>query len=215
MGLQNPPSSGSGLTAGSVIPADLSTGGPYWDATGNVGIGTSSPSSKLNVNGWLTLGTSNGVSMSVSNNFGSNDCLTFGMGTLGMRVVNSTNTVEVFKISNSGVINTEGNPITQCPTTAKAWVNFNAYGTLSIRSSYNVSSITKNATGDYSINFATPMADANYTAAGMQGGNTGGAMRFPDSGTTMTTALVRVQTVPWNGAGLIDEPYVSVQVFGN
>jgi hypothetical protein len=47
---------------------------------------------------------------------------------------------------------------------AKAWVNFN--GTTSpgtIRSSYNVSSVTKNGTGDYTVNFATAMADANYS----------------------------------------------------
>jgi hypothetical protein len=48
---------------------------------------------------------------------------------------------------------------------AKAWVNFN--GTTSpgtIRSSYNVSSVTKNATGDYTVNFASALADANYSA---------------------------------------------------
>jgi hypothetical protein len=47
---------------------------------------------------------------------------------------------------------------------AKAWVNFN--GTTSpgtIRSSYNVSSVTKNGTGDYTVNFTTPMTDANYS----------------------------------------------------
>jgi hypothetical protein len=48
----------------------------------------------------------------------------------------------------------------------KAWVNFN--GTLSTpitpRSAYNVSSITKNASGDYTINFATALADTNYSA---------------------------------------------------
>jgi hypothetical protein len=49
---------------------------------------------------------------------------------------------------------------------AKAWVNFN--GTTSpgtIRSSYNVSSVTKNGTGDYTVNFATAMADANYSVS--------------------------------------------------
>jgi hypothetical protein len=46
---------------------------------------------------------------------------------------------------------------------AKAWVNFN--GTTSpgtIRASYNVSSVTKAATGNYTMNFATAFADANY-----------------------------------------------------
>ncbi len=47
----------------------------------------------------------------------------------------------------------------------KAWVNFN--GTTSpgtIRSSYNVSSVTKNGAGDYTVNFTTPLADGNYSA---------------------------------------------------
>lgn len=55
------------------------------------------------------------------------------------------------------------------PTSAKAWVNFD--GTLatpsSVGKSYNVSSITKNGTGDYTVNFATAMANANYAVAGI------------------------------------------------
>ena len=45
---------------------------------------------------------------------------------------------------------------------AKAWVNFNGTGTVAIRASYNVSSITDNGTGDYTVNFTTAMPDANY-----------------------------------------------------
>ena len=45
---------------------------------------------------------------------------------------------------------------------AKAWVNFNGQGTVAIRESGNVSSITDNNTGDYTVNFTTAMADANY-----------------------------------------------------
>jgi hypothetical protein len=44
----------------------------------------------------------------------------------------------------------------------RAWVNFNGTGTVAIRASGNVSSITDNGTGDYTVNFATAMADANY-----------------------------------------------------
>ena len=45
---------------------------------------------------------------------------------------------------------------------AKAWVNFNGTGTVAIRDDLNVSSITDNGSGDYTINFATAMANANY-----------------------------------------------------
>jgi len=44
----------------------------------------------------------------------------------------------------------------------RAWVNFNGTGTVAIRASGNVSSITDNGTGDYTVNFATNMPDANY-----------------------------------------------------
>jgi hypothetical protein len=45
---------------------------------------------------------------------------------------------------------------------ARAWVNFNGTGTVAIRASGNVSSITDNGTGQYTINFTTAMPDANY-----------------------------------------------------
>lgn len=45
----------------------------------------------------------------------------------------------------------------------KAWVNFNGTSTVSIRASYNVSSITDNGTGDYTVSFATVMDNANYS----------------------------------------------------
>lgn len=50
--------------------------------------------------------------------------------------------------------------------TAKAWVNFNGTGTVAIRAAGNVSSITDNGTGDYTINFTTAMPDANYVVQG-------------------------------------------------
>jgi hypothetical protein len=57
---------------------------------------------------------------------------------------------------------------------ARAWVNFNGTGTVAIRESGNVSSITDNGTGDYTVNFTTAMTDANYSTTGTSGGvNTG------------------------------------------
>jgi hypothetical protein len=46
----------------------------------------------------------------------------------------------------------------------RAWVNFNGTGTVAIRASGNVSSITDNGTGDYTVNFTTAMPDANYAS---------------------------------------------------
>jgi hypothetical protein len=56
-------------------------------------------------------------------------------------------------------------PIYAC----RAWVNFNGTGTVAIRASGNVSSITDNGTGNYTINFTTAMPDVNYSLVGMGG----------------------------------------------
>jgi hypothetical protein len=50
--------------------------------------------------------------------------------------------------------------------TCKAWVNFNGTGTVAIRASGNVSSVTDNGTGNYTVNFTTAMTDANYCLTG-------------------------------------------------
>jgi len=82
---------------------------------------------------------------------------------------------------------------------AKAWVNFNGTGTVAIRASFNVSSITDNGSGDYTVNFTTAMPDANYSIAGNAGYGAGGSGRYlsaPDStATLMTTTQLRFQTV--------------------
>jgi hypothetical protein len=54
---------------------------------------------------------------------------------------------------------------------ARAWVNFNGTGTVAIRASGNVSSITDNGTGEYTVNFTTAMSDANYAVSFSQGEN--------------------------------------------
>jgi hypothetical protein len=54
---------------------------------------------------------------------------------------------------------------------AKAWVNFNGTGTVAIRASFNVSSITDNGTGNYTVNFTTALADGNYSVVGGVIGN--------------------------------------------
>jgi len=51
---------------------------------------------------------------------------------------------------------------TQIGTLCRAWVNFNGTGTVAIRASFNVSSITDNGTGNYTVNFTTAMPDTNY-----------------------------------------------------
>jgi hypothetical protein len=52
---------------------------------------------------------------------------------------------------------------TQIGTFCRAWVNFNGTGTVAIRASFNVSSITDNGTGNYTVTLTTAMPDANYS----------------------------------------------------
>jgi len=62
----------------------------------------------------------------------------------------------------TGALNATGSaPIYAC----RAWVNFNGTGAVAIRASGNVSSITDNGTGDYTVNFTTAMVDANYSVS--------------------------------------------------
>jgi hypothetical protein len=64
-------------------------------------------------------------------------------------------------------VNPDGTENYKC----RAWVNFNGTGTLAIRASGNVSSITDNGVGDYTLNFTTAMADGNYFVGGSASGN--------------------------------------------
>lgn len=58
--------------------------------------------------------------------------------------------------------NTSG---TEVGTLCRAWVSFNGSGTVAIRAQFNVSSITDNGVGDYTVNFTTALADTNYAIA--------------------------------------------------
>jgi len=54
---------------------------------------------------------------------------------------------------------------------AKAWINFDGTGTITIRDSFNVSSIVDNGVGDYDINFDTDFANTDYVVAGITNAN--------------------------------------------
>ena len=95
---------------------------------------------------------------------------------------------------------------------AKAWVNFNGTGTVAIRASYNVSSITDNGTGDYTVNFTTAMVDANYgfTFGGFESPTDGRIVT--GQGTTPTTTAFRLKSENAAGAAT-DGTYISVAIF--
>ena len=83
---------------------------------------------------------------------------------------------------------------------ARAWVNFNGTGTVAIRASGNVSSITDNGTGDYTVNFTTAVSDVNYAVVGSlaDSGNTAFVVASASSvgaPTLMTTSAVRTKNL--------------------
>ena len=94
----------------------------------------------------------------------------------------------------------------------RAWVNFNGTGTVAIRASGNVSSITDNGTGDYTVNFTTALADANYSCVGCTGANTAGVtVNAPYNGFTAAVGSIRVGTS--TAAVYVDASQVNVAIF--
>lgn len=134
------------------------------DGSGNVGIGTASPTANFEIYGasspyqitgngtqkaFLGVDSGGGFSGSLSNHdffLRTNNTNQVGVTTAGLFQFNS---------GYGSVATAYG---------CRAWVNFNGTGTVAIRGSGNVSSITDNGTGDYSVNFTTAMVDANYAA---------------------------------------------------
>lgn len=107
-------------------------------------------------------------------------------------------------------------PIYAC----RAWVNFNGTGTVAIRASGNVSSITDNGTGDYTVNFTTAMPDADYaiqvTANHPNNTNfssTAGLYADAGGNVTKTTSAVRIGTGSSNTTGATDRVQISVTIF--
>ena len=97
----------------------------------------------------------------------------------------------------------------------RAWVNFN--GTTAspstIRGSGNVSSVTKNGTGDYTVNFTTAMVDANYVIEVNGYQNLTNSTCFAQAhGGTYTSSAVRITTMNFGGTAT-DMQNVSVAIF--
>lgn len=104
---------------------------------------------------------------------------------------------------------------------AKAWVNFNGNGTLAVRDSYNVSSVTDNAVGDYTVNFTTAFADTDYMWTGSMMSTAATAitrslqLHRPTSTTITapTTSSIRLTATDFSNASATDQDYVTVAIF--
>ena len=125
--------------------------------------GSSSQISSLVMeDGGSSVGTANTVRLSTS--LGALSISTGGTGG------SSTGGTEQMSITSTGLLQfNSGYGSVATAYGCRAWVNFNGTGTVAIRGSGNVSSITDNGTGNYFINFASALTDANYSVTGIGG----------------------------------------------
>jgi len=108
---------------------------------------------------------------------------------------------------------------TQVGTLCRAWVNFN--GTTSpgtIRAQLNVSSVTKNGTGDYTLNFTNALPDTNYAITSWvrrENDNVLPTACNAGSSWTKTTTALRIFVVYANGASSFttDNPEIGIAIF--
>jgi hypothetical protein len=117
-----------------------------------------------NQNNSFGVGTSTGTVGLASGAVASGNTKTVNIGTGG--VAGSTTNITIG--ATAGTSTTTFNGTVSAPGLAngvKAWVNFNGTGTVAIRASFNVTSITDNGVGDYTLNFTTAMVDTNYAVS--------------------------------------------------
>jgi len=233
------PTSGAGYFGLSTHNLDATSGGLFIstlasgtltermriDSAGLVGIG-GTPSYKLDVigvNSEARLNGSNAARMlvtggsytwAISSNYYIGAAFTI-TNTAGGSTLND------FVIDTSG--NTKFNSGYGSAATAygcRAWVNFNGTGTVAIRASGNVTSITDNGVGDYTVNFTTAMPDASYSvASSITGATTSNVTRVvvikgSDTAiTNKTTSAITIQTGSSAGGTLVDVSEINISIF--
>lgn len=116
------------------------------------------------------------------------------------------------KCTNVEALTGGGAPDNLLPITCSAWVNFNGTGTVAIRDSYNVSSITDLGVGLYQCNFAVALADVNYSCNVTNG--TGANYGGTTTTATMLTGSVVANSFFASTGGVADATTMNVQVFG-
>lgn len=116
----------------------------------------------------------------------------------------------------SGILKVQSNGVT---TNALAWVRFDSSSgsSCTVNASYNVSSVTYNATGLYTVNFTNTLSDANYSVCGSCGvlpGAAAGSLGIADNSVLPSTSAVKVYSVSLANV-LANYTRLSVAIFGN
>ena len=198
------------------------------DTSQNVGIGTNSPSSRLDVVGSAGALT-NGIIRSLDGNMSrltlSNTNRNWTISNYGtqfapngsLNIADETGAAVVFRIDTSAntYINS-GYGSLAITYGCRAWVNFNGTGTVAIRASGNVSSITDNGVGNYTVNFTNGMPDVNYSLSGTCGvdgaAESVGKITPAQNVSAFATGSIRI-ICSGNTTTLYDSSVVGVSIF--
>jgi hypothetical protein len=148
-------------------------------SAGLVGIGTDTPTERLTVIGNVSLptGANRFVRLGSASNYSydvmtANDDFQIREAELDSKVRLRIKYNPTATLAGQLQLPIEGSSTLYNAYTCRAWVNFNGTGTVAIRSSGNVSSITDDGVGQYRVNFTTAMPDANYSSQiTLNGGN--------------------------------------------
>jgi len=175
------------MADGFVTPSKLSTGAPTWDASGNFGVGVPNPTYKAHIANSASnaVGVYRDLDVTTAGAAGTNIDLGARNGaafTPGAQITGvldnpatsgylafftrlSNTLTERVRIASNGQQSSviPGGSVLYPEYKCRAWVNFNGTGTVAIRASGNVSSITDQGTGNYTVNLTTAMPDSDYS----------------------------------------------------
>jgi hypothetical protein len=195
-------------------------------ANGNVGIGITAPTAKLEV-----YGPNDADNLIVGHN--NTDFAVYHDGAVGevrLKAVDGSGSnyskYMTFYTQPSGAVAAERMRITSdgrglSQFTAKAWINFNGEGTIAIRDSHNVASITDLGTGRYTVTLTNNMANTNYMVSATAGNEQSDYASQNDAGDHLafvgerTVSLFKVFSADHDDGLQDDCAYMGAIIFGD